>query len=596
MATAVSAPQDDLERGLGPNTTRATGYIRDITYRVIPFCMAVLIIFSVGIIVVSTLHFDQPVPHEGTFVISILLAVLFFLFCIGIAYLYKKKHYPPLTKGPDASDRLSETRTWKSLFPRASRLFAGHLTADKVLHHQTKPIVVIQGATNGPAELESPNPAGMPPPETLRPRGPRAMERPATLWPSDAERSEAPVHRRPVPGHGRQRHQSPHPRASFSPSGESILEEPEEDESVHSVPVMSATYIPSAQHPSNARDAGRAGRDEDMVSPKTQYLAPPPNTGVSPSHPRFQTTSPNGSPQVHRRGSQHPVTPPNPQTPVNTGRSQDRFTPGMRPTPSVFRLSLDSPDPLANFAHIPEYANEQVFDDILREKPAENGLYIFKDLSNLSNQELEAGEFGGECRCREKPRSRVQKRKAKATQSHVDILQKSLAHDSGYSDGIFSFNDSSVARPTQVVYPPEPRAKRSGVITSAQGKENGWSSKGTAEKKRGPKRTTRPSTPFHPHPERQGHSPSKRRHRSPVQQNGTRSKMSRSPDTSLYPLPLNLPSAPPKTKSPTRKYPEILDALAGKGKAKRAGSIIGGCHEIESEVGEKPLDPKRDRR
>ncbi|KAI1504120.1 hypothetical protein F5X99DRAFT_424165 [Biscogniauxia marginata] len=111
MATNAAADNPlgvDVEQGRSRaqhNATYKTSYVRDITYKVIPFCSIFLVVFSVGAVLVSTLAYGKPVPKQGTIVISSMLGVLFFFFCIGGIYLYHEKHYPPLTKGPNCPDR-----------------------------------------------------------------------------------------------------------------------------------------------------------------------------------------------------------------------------------------------------------------------------------------------------------------------------------------------------------------------------------------------------------------------------------------------------------------------------------------------------------
>ncbi|RYP73293.1 hypothetical protein DL771_003722 [Monosporascus sp. 5C6A] len=97
-------PAADLEKGHGKHDRVAAHYVRDITYRVIPICAAILVFFSDGAILVCTLAFDKPVPRQGVVGISITLAVLSFLFGLGGMYVYRKEHYHPVPKvayGPE---------------------------------------------------------------------------------------------------------------------------------------------------------------------------------------------------------------------------------------------------------------------------------------------------------------------------------------------------------------------------------------------------------------------------------------------------------------------------------------------------------------
>ncbi|KAI0540160.1 hypothetical protein GGR58DRAFT_522906 [Xylaria digitata] len=100
--------EDEMERGgLGRGRIRDTSnsikLIRDITYKIIPFCGFSLVIFSVGAILVSTLAFDKPIPHQGTLVVLILLLSFFVLFGIGFTYLYFRKSHAHVGKGSDST-------------------------------------------------------------------------------------------------------------------------------------------------------------------------------------------------------------------------------------------------------------------------------------------------------------------------------------------------------------------------------------------------------------------------------------------------------------------------------------------------------------
>ncbi|KAI5865576.1 hypothetical protein GGS23DRAFT_433817 [Durotheca rogersii] len=106
----------DLERGhAGPSRrSRTTTCVRYFTYKLVPLYGALLIAFAVGAVLIATLAFDKPMPHEGTIVVSILVALFLLLFSIGGAYLYHKKHFPPPTKGQHAGDRPPENSYWKA--------------------------------------------------------------------------------------------------------------------------------------------------------------------------------------------------------------------------------------------------------------------------------------------------------------------------------------------------------------------------------------------------------------------------------------------------------------------------------------------------
>ncbi|KAI1753335.1 hypothetical protein F4782DRAFT_529652 [Xylaria castorea] len=108
MATrSNSGPaEDDIEGGIvGRSRKRDTSYstraIRDITYKVIPFCSFCLVIFSIGAIIASTFAFDKPIPRQGTIVISSILLSFFGLFSIGFMYLYFRKSWPHVSNHRD---------------------------------------------------------------------------------------------------------------------------------------------------------------------------------------------------------------------------------------------------------------------------------------------------------------------------------------------------------------------------------------------------------------------------------------------------------------------------------------------------------------
>ncbi|RYC59022.1 hypothetical protein CHU98_g7180 [Xylaria longipes] len=108
MAThSNSGPvEGDAERGIaGRGWQRDTSYstraVRDITYKIIPFCSLCLVIFSVGAILASTLAFDKPIPRQGTIVISSILLSFFVLFSIGFMYLYFRKFRPHISNPRD---------------------------------------------------------------------------------------------------------------------------------------------------------------------------------------------------------------------------------------------------------------------------------------------------------------------------------------------------------------------------------------------------------------------------------------------------------------------------------------------------------------
>ncbi|KAI1130899.1 hypothetical protein F5Y10DRAFT_288334 [Nemania abortiva] len=133
--------EDDAERGgVGGVWPRDTSYstrvARDITYKAIPFCAFCLVVFSAGGILVSTLAFDKPLPHQAAIVISSILLSFFVLFCIGSMYIYFRKFQPHVSKdsnSPGVSRQRSHSgfRLWgsaKGATRRFMGLFSGNIS------------------------------------------------------------------------------------------------------------------------------------------------------------------------------------------------------------------------------------------------------------------------------------------------------------------------------------------------------------------------------------------------------------------------------------------------------------------------------------
>ncbi|KAI6089544.1 hypothetical protein F4821DRAFT_275952 [Hypoxylon rubiginosum] len=154
--TATGIPEAELEEGqLEPGNSRKISYISDITFKIIPSCALILIFFAAGGILLATLGHNEPIPHQGTVVISILLLTFFIIFFIGAWYLYIKKRYPPLTKGPDAPDRPPPpNESFRTILKRI-------LTMLTEIHHRLcarkEPGQVEIGVDSNPAELEDPH-------------------------------------------------------------------------------------------------------------------------------------------------------------------------------------------------------------------------------------------------------------------------------------------------------------------------------------------------------------------------------------------------------------------------------------------------------
>ncbi|KAH9990001.1 hypothetical protein F4779DRAFT_623882 [Xylariaceae sp. FL0662B] len=151
---AANPASADLEKGhTSHGSTYMTAYVRDITYKVIPFCIVFIVIFSIGAILVSTVAFGRPIPQQGTIAISILLAVLFFLFCIGCIYLYHEKHYPSVTKAPSSSTKGKMGESGKGVSTLTSSNTAKGASSNCAKNQQSH-----EPDNNGPAELENPEP------------------------------------------------------------------------------------------------------------------------------------------------------------------------------------------------------------------------------------------------------------------------------------------------------------------------------------------------------------------------------------------------------------------------------------------------------
>lgn len=118
---SATAPYD-LEKGLNvyySGDKVETHYVRDFTYRIIPICVAILVVFSDGAILLCTLTFNQPIPRQGVVVISILLAVLLVLFMLGGMCIYyqnnrrrKRAMGPYYTRPSLPPSEAARTRRW----------------------------------------------------------------------------------------------------------------------------------------------------------------------------------------------------------------------------------------------------------------------------------------------------------------------------------------------------------------------------------------------------------------------------------------------------------------------------------------------------
>ncbi|KAI0124392.1 hypothetical protein BJ170DRAFT_712483 [Xylariales sp. AK1849] len=73
-------------------------YVRDCTYKILPLCISVLVIFSIGAVMVCTLGFDKPVPRQGLVVVSIIFWSLVFLFIVGFIKMYHDQHHSHISR------------------------------------------------------------------------------------------------------------------------------------------------------------------------------------------------------------------------------------------------------------------------------------------------------------------------------------------------------------------------------------------------------------------------------------------------------------------------------------------------------------------
>ena len=95
----------DLERGHDASDHDHTKrhYIQDFTFRFLPLCIAILVVFSDGAILVCTLAFNKPIPRQGVVVVSVMLAVFFALFGLGGACFHHQKRYAKRHRRRDLS-------------------------------------------------------------------------------------------------------------------------------------------------------------------------------------------------------------------------------------------------------------------------------------------------------------------------------------------------------------------------------------------------------------------------------------------------------------------------------------------------------------
>lgn len=105
MEPLPRSPADvDLERGHDANDRDHTKrhYIQDFTFRFVPLCISILVVFSDGAILVCTLAFDKPLPRQGVVVVSVMLAVFFALFGLGgMCFHHQRRYAKRHRRGPN---------------------------------------------------------------------------------------------------------------------------------------------------------------------------------------------------------------------------------------------------------------------------------------------------------------------------------------------------------------------------------------------------------------------------------------------------------------------------------------------------------------
>ncbi|KAI0119324.1 hypothetical protein F4814DRAFT_458637 [Daldinia grandis] len=332
MATVVTANQSpgDLEGGQDRlKSTRRVSCVRDITYKVIPCCIVSLILISAGGVLIATLAYNKPVPQKPVIVISIMFAIFFFIFGIGGCYLYRMKHYPPLTEGPDAPDRPP-------------------LGDDKAANEPPANALLL------PLPPPPPPPPCLPPPETLNnPAELSGFNHQESQW---RESIEQPTNARP-PNAGRghnpvSRGQRSHNRSTKLTN--QIPRRPVPDS--HHICMQANHTIP------------RRPRSNPTYNPTSQMDGFPVG-GSSYCHSYPHTTSP-----------RHPK-PKGPRPQPQSGVPGPLW-PGRRATPHV--------SPQIYFTYISDSINRQAFAEILPKKFIQDRLHIFEGLPILAGYGPEA--------------------------------------------------------------------------------------------------------------------------------------------------------------------------------------------------------------
>ena len=85
------------------DTSPITRLVREVTFKILPLCGFLLVVFSAGAILVSTFSFDEPLPHQAAIAVSVLLLLFFVLFSVGLVYLHYQKIQSHATQELDST-------------------------------------------------------------------------------------------------------------------------------------------------------------------------------------------------------------------------------------------------------------------------------------------------------------------------------------------------------------------------------------------------------------------------------------------------------------------------------------------------------------
>ncbi|KAK6951824.1 hypothetical protein Daesc_006349 [Daldinia eschscholtzii] len=366
VVTANGSPSD-LERGQsGLKSTRKERYVRDITYKIMPSCFVGLVLFSAGGILTATLSYNQPIPQGPVIVISAMLLAFFIIFCIGGAYLYWRKRFPPLTKGPNAPDRPAPvTKTWKDRVRRCCEVIIEKLSDNNIANGPEEnpvppstPLPPPPGTSNNPAELPRFNDQGIPRQEGIE--QPYNAQSPNTAGLQNAvygQRNNRPM---------TQRTYWPSWRHPVSPN--SNPNSPQLNHIMRSGLQSNYPHTPnphiSLQDPRNI-ERGQGHRSQiSAYSPGSQADGHSTH-GSIPTHGHAETTSPT---RPKPNGPRHQRSPSRP------GASE----------------SLPAGYPRINLAYIPSSANHRAFAQVLPEDFSRGGLYILDKLLSSAAYDLTA--------------------------------------------------------------------------------------------------------------------------------------------------------------------------------------------------------------